>query len=219
MSKNFPYTESELLKIASRFNKNLKEHIQDLQGHSVELDHDFVFRFKAVFYESRIRPVDQEVDRLTHKLNHELGHLINAVHNLFQTFKYYVQKAFPHDSRLWDSFGYCEVETAMHDYAKLHECLTEFIKMINSKKDELLAVSCPEPSFGEIEDVYNKIEEKQQEILQINDMKGVSNESRMISINKLYRLMQVVHNAAAARLKNDPPAMEKLTFPIPEKER
>ena len=213
MSKNFPYTESELLKIASGFNKNLKGHIQELHGHSVELDRDFVFRFKAAFYESRIRPVDQEVDRLTQKLHQELGNLINAVHNLFQIIRYYVQKAFPHDSRLWESFGYCEVETAIHDYAKLHDCLDEFIKLINSKKHEILAVSCPETSFDEIEELYHKIEAKQQEILQINDMKGVSNETRIISMNKLYRLMQVIHNAAAVRLKNDPHTMEKLTFP------
>lgn len=213
MPKIFPYTESELLKIASRFNKNLKSHFHDLQGHSIELDRDFVFRFKAAFYESRIRPVDQEVDRLTLKLHQELGNLINAVHNLFQMFKYYIQKAFPHDSRMWDSFGYCEIENAIHDYAKLHECLKDFIELINRKKYELLDVNCPEVSFGEIEELHRKIEEKQTEILQINDLKEVSNESRLNSMNKLYRLMQVIHNTALVRLKNDPLALEKLTFP------
>jgi hypothetical protein len=213
MSKNFPYAESELLKIASRFNKNLKGHFHDLQGQSVELDRDFVFRFKAAFYESRVRPVDQEVAKLTLKLHQESGNLINAAHNLFHIFKLYIQKAFPHDSRIWDPFGYCEIENATHDYDKLHDCLSEFIKLIHSKRFELLAVNCPDTSFVEIEDLFNKIEEKHNEILQINDMKGVSNESRMISMNKLYKLMQVIHNAATVRFKNDPYTMEKLTFP------
>ena len=216
MSKNFPYTESELLKIASGFNKNLKGHFHDLQGHSVELNRDFVFRFKAAFFESRIRPVDQEVDRITLRLNQELGSLITAAHNLFQIFRFYIQKAYPHDSRIWDAFSFCELENAVHDYDKLHECLEELIKLITSKKFELLAVNCPETSFNEIEDVFSKIEEKHHEILQINDMKGVSNESRIDSMNKLYKLMQVIHNAAAVRLQNDPHTMEKLTFPLPE---
>lgn len=216
MSKNFPYTESELLKIASGFNKNLKGHFHDLQGHFVELNRDFVFRFKAAFFESRIRPVDQEVDRITLRLNQELGSLITAAHNLFQIFRFYIQKAYPHDSRIWDAFSFCELENAIHDYDKLHECLEELIKLITSKKFELLAVNCPETSFNEIEDVFSKIEGKHHEILQINDMKGVSNESRIDSMNKLYKLMQVIHNAAAVRLQNDPHTMEKLTFPLPE---
>ena len=219
MSKNFPFTESELLKIASRFNKNLKGHFHDLQGHSVELDQDFVFRFKAAFYESRIRPVDQEVDRLILRLHQELGNLINAAHNLFQIFRFYIQKAFPHDSRIWDAFSYCEVENATHDYTKLHDCLSEFIKLIHSKRRELLAVNCPDTSFDEIVDLFNKIEEKQNEILQINDMKEVSNESRIISMNKLYKLMQIIHNTALVRFQDDPLTLEKLTFPLPEKER
>jgi len=46
---NYPYTESELLKIASRFNKHLKEHIHDLKGHSSELDHDLCSDSKLLF--------------------------------------------------------------------------------------------------------------------------------------------------------------------------
>jgi len=218
MIKNYPYTESELLKIASRFNKNLKEHIHNLKGHSIELDHDFVFRFKAAFYESKIRPVNQKVDKLKLKLNQEFDSLIISAHDLFQLFRLYVQKAFPHDSRIWDSFGYCEVEHATHDYEQLHECLEGFIKLINLKKHELIAVNCPEKSFNEIEDLYNEIVKKHQEILQMNDLKAVSAESRIDNLNKLYKLMQVIHNASKVRLKNDPQAMEKLTFPSALKE-
>lgn len=217
MTKNFPYTESELLKIASRFNKNLKEHYQSLKGCSVELDHDFVFRFKAAFYESSICPVDQEVDKLTLKLHQELGKLINAAHNLFQNFRFYIQKAFPHDSRIWDPFGYCEVERATHDYDKLQECLDSFVKLIHTKKHELLAVNCPEASFNEITDLSNQIRGKHTEILKFTSIKGSSNESRIYSMNKLYKLMKIVHEAALNCLKDDPQSMEKLTFPSVDK--
>jgi len=59
---------------------------------------------------------------------------------------------------------------------------------------------------------------KHQEIVQMNDMINVSAESRTDNLNKLYTLMQVINNAATVRLKNDPQAMEKLTFPSPPKE-
>jgi hypothetical protein len=217
MPKNFPYTESEFLKIASRFNKNLKVHFHNLQGFSAELDSDFVFRFKAAFFKSRIHPVHQEPDLFTQKIHDELGILIKAAQNLFQNFRYYIQKAFPYDSTLWEPFGYCEVENATHDYEKLLHCLEEFIKMIKSKKHELLAVKCPEESFIEIEDLFRKIVEKHDEIQKSNSTKVAARESHINSLNKLYKLMQLVHNSAVARFKDDPQTLEKLTLPVPEK--
>lgn len=218
MSKKFPYTEGELLNIASRFNKNLKEHFHHLEGFSDELDRDFIFRFKAAFYKSRIHPADQADDLFTQKIMEELNELVKAAQNLFQNFRYYIQKAFPHDSRLWEPFGYCEVENAAHDYDKLLHCLQDFIKMIRSKKYELLLAKCPDKNFKEIEEIFGKIKEKHDEILKSNTTKGIAEESRINSLNKLYRLMNLVHNAAAERLKHDPQTMEKLTFPVTEKE-
>jgi hypothetical protein len=219
MPKNFPYTESELLEIASRFNKNLKQHFHDLEGFSDELDYNFIFRFKAAFYKSRIHPLHQEPDLFTHKIKEELNDLVTSAQNLFQNFRYYIQKAFPYDYDLWEPYGYCEVHNAVQDYDKLVHCLEDFIKMIKSKRYELLAVKCPDKSFKEIEDLYHKIEENHNEFLKSNSLKDITKESRINSLNKLYRLMQIVHNAAATRLKDDPQIMEKLTFPVPEKQK
>jgi hypothetical protein len=219
MPKNFPYTESELLEIASRFNKSLKEHFHDLEGFSDELNREFIFRFKASFYKSRIHPADQGPDLFTHKNKEELNDLVTTAQNLFQNFRYYIQKAFPYDSELWEPFGYCEVHNAAHDYDKLLHCLEDFIKMIKSKKHELLAVQCPEKSFNEIQDIFEKIQEKHDEIQKINHAKVAARESRINSLNKLYKLMQLVHNAAEARLQDDPQTLEKLTFPVSEKQK
>lgn len=219
MSRNFPYTESELLKIASRFNKNLKIHFNDLQGFSSKLDSDFVFKFKAAYFKSRIHTADQEVDLFTHEMYGELNKLISTTQTVFQDFRYYIQKAFPHDSRMWDAYGYCEVEHATHNYDELLHCLTDFISMIRAKKHELLDVKCPEKSFKEIEDLFGKIKEKHDEIMNWENKKNTSHEARLNNLNKLYKLMQVVHNAASDRLKDDPQLMEKLTFPVPEKQK
>lgn len=217
MSKKFPYTESELLKIASRFNKNLKIHFTYLQGYSAELDNDFLFKFKAAYFQSRIRSVDLEVDLFAQKMHEELDSMISEVQNVFQDLRYYIQKAFPHDSRMWDAYGYCEVEHATHDYDQLLHCLEDFIKMIRSKKYKLLAVRCPQKRFIEIEELFNKIQDKHIEILNWVNKKNASYQTRMNSLNKLYKLMQAVHNAATAQLKDDPQIMEKLTFPFIDK--
>ncbi len=213
MSKNIPYSESELLKIASRFNKNLKTHFNDLQGFSSKLDSDFVFKFKAAYFKSRIHTADPEVDLFTHEMYEELNRLINNTQIVFQDFRFYIQKAFPHDSRMWEAYGYCEVERATHNYEEMIHCLTDFISMIRDKKHELLAVKCPEKDFKEIEDLFIKIKEKHDEIVNWENKKNTSHEARLNNLNKLYKLMQVVHNAASDRLKDEPQVMEKLTFP------
>ncbi len=219
MSKNFPYTESELLKIASRFNKNLKIHFTDLQGFSSKLDSDFLFKFKAAYFKSRIHPAELEIDLFSQEMQEELKRFISAAQSVFQDFRYYIQKAFPHDSRMWDAYGYCEVEHATHNYEELLHCLSDFISMIRSKKYELLAVGCHEKPFREMEDLFLKIKEKHEEITNWENKKNTSHETHLNNLNKLYKLMQVVHNAAADRLKDDPQTMEKLTLPVAEKQK
>ena len=142
--KNSPYSENELLEIASKFKKHLKDHFSTIKSVCPDLDQEFIFKFKALYYEVHLHSLNLSSDNLHQVFKLELEEFANQVRNLAPIFRFYMNKAFPYDSKLWEEFGYCELEKVVLDYASLRKCLEGVVKLINEKRSELKAVNCPE---------------------------------------------------------------------------
>src|SRR5665647_2571458 len=121
--KNCPYTENELLEIAQGFKKHLKS-LSTINSIYPELNQDFIYRFKARFYEVQAHihphPLDAEADRITQELKHDLIELIEEIRSLFQLFRLYIRRAYPHDSKKWNAYGSAEFEHAIVDLSLIH---------------------------------------------------------------------------------------------------
>ena len=88
--KDCPYSESELLEIAQRFKKHLKD-LMLVPGLDPELNQDFVYRFKARFYEAQAHahphPLDAAADQKALHLKEELEVLTEQIHNKSESIK------------------------------------------------------------------------------------------------------------------------------------
>lgn len=213
--KNFPYSESELLEIASRFKKHLKVHFDAIKSVNPELDQDFIFRFKALYYEAQSHSVLQE-DNLDQVFSLELKEFGDQVRNLFPIFRFYMIKAFPYNSTLWESYGYCELEKVILDFGSLRHCLEGSVKLITDKRAELKAANCPGPTLDEILRLSKKIGEVHEEILEYTEKKEIKCSCSENCLNELFKLMEIVHNTASQYYQNDPESLKYLTFPASE---
>ena len=214
--KNSTYSDNELLEIASGFKKNIKNHFATIKSVCPELDQDFIYRFKALYYEIQAHPIEQQSDSLNQVFNLELKEFADQVRNLFPIFRFYMNKAFPYDSDLWEACGYCEIEKVVHDYASLRKCLEGSVKLINDKRSQLRAANCPDPTLNEIIRLSKKISEAHDEILDYIDKKDIKNRTSKTHLNELFKLMEIVHNAATKCFQNDPQSLNYLTFPPKE---
>jgi len=213
--KNSPYSEIELLEIASKFKKHLKDHFDTIKSVRPDLDQDFIYRFKALYYEAQSHPLPQG-DSLSQVFNLELREFADQIRNLFPIFRFYMNKAFPYDSNLWEAYGYCEMEKVVLDYSSLRNCLEGVVNLINEKRPQLRAANCPDPILDEILHLSQKINEAHEEILEYNEKKEIKNKSSKTRLNELFRLMEIVHNAASKCFQDDPELLKYLTFPPKE---
>jgi hypothetical protein len=207
------YPEHELMKIASGFKKHLKNSFPTIKGVYSELDQGFIYKFKALFYEVQANPREPEVDQITTKYKLELEGLADEVRNFFVIFRFYLQKAFPYDSALCQSYGYIEVEKITHDFAGLRVFLKNTVKLIHEKKSVLNAVKCPDPILEEIISLERQIAEVHDELLKYIQKKESRNKSYQNNLRELFKLMEIVHEAASKSLQNDPESLRHLTFP------
>jgi len=142
-----------------------------------------------------------------------LEDLSNQVNCLFPILRFYMQKAFPYDSNLWEAYQYSEIAKAMLDYSLLRTCLDGLVKIIEDKRAELRAANCPNPTLNEIVDLSKQINDKHeeyQEYLRNKDYRYMVYQNNM---NELFKLMKVIHDAASKCFQNNPEYLKKLTFP------
>lgn len=213
--KNYPYSESELLEIASMFKKHLKVHYNTINSVCPEIDQDFIFRFKALYYEVHAHPSPSD-DSVNQSLNLELKEFGDQVRSLFPIFRFYMNKAFPYDSNLWESYGYCEIEKVVNDYPSLSKCLDGSVKLIEEKRSALRLAKCPEPILDEIVRLSKLVSDANKAMIENLENIEIKNKINKERLNELFNLMNVVHNAASKCIKNDPELLMYLTFPYNE---
>lgn len=211
--KNSPYTDTELLEIASEFKKHLKNNFDTIKSVYPNLDKDFIFKFKALYYEVHTHPSDPDADNVIKSFKLELEDFADQVRILVPIFRFYMQKAFPYASNLWEAFGYCELEKAVQEYSTLRKWLEGAVKMINENRSELRAAHCPDPTLNEIIGLSKLVGYKHDELIEHLEKNEIKNKAYQSSINELFQLMEIVHEAASKNLDKDPEALKYLTFP------
>jgi hypothetical protein len=211
--KNAPYTEYELLEIASGFKKHLKDHFASIKSADPSLDQNFIYRFKALYYEIHTHKLTPGDENVTETLKLELKGFVEQIRNLIPIFRFYLQKAFPYNSNLWESYGYCEIEKMISDYSSLRKCLEGSVKLIYEKRTELRAVNCPDSILNEIENLSKQLGLKHEKLLNCLEKNEVRNSAYKTRINELFQLMTIVHEAASKCLNKDPETLKYLTFP------
>lgn len=219
--KNSTYSEKELLEIAQGFKKHLKS-LSTIENIYPELNQDFIYRFKARFYEAQTHihphPLDAEADRITQELKQDLVELIEEIKSLFQLFHLYIQRAYPHDSKIWDAYGCSELEHAILDYSTFKSWLKGLIILGIEKKEELRAANFPVKVLEEIEDLMRLFGERYEALLEYLERKEMRNKVYKTNLYELFKLMEMVHNAASSSLKNDPESFKHLIFPAVQQE-
>ncbi len=219
--KNCPYSESELLEIAQRFKKHLKN-LACLHDIYPDLNQDFIYRFKARFYEAQAHahphPLDSDADRIILVLQHEIDDLITRIRSLFQVFRYNLQKACPYGSEIWDEYGYSGLEHAISNHAVLQKYLEGFVKLANEKRVELKSANCPTKDIDEISELSLLFGRKRDELLEYKERKEIRSKVNKNNLSELFKLMKVVHKAAFGNLDANPELLKNLTFPPKEPE-
>jgi len=213
--KNYPYSESELLEIASMFKKHLKVHYDAINSVCPEIDQDFIYRFKALYYEAHAHS-SSHGDSDNQALNLELKEFVDQVRTLFPIFRFYMNKAFPYDSNLWAAYGYCEIEMVVHDYSSLSKCLDGSVKLINEKRSALRLAKCPDPVLDEIVRLSKLVDDANKAMIKNLENNAIKNKINKSRLNELYGLMKIVDSAASKCIKDDPEPFKYLTFPSKE---
>ena len=210
------YPEYELLKIASGFKKHLKDKFPVMRSGNTGLDQGFIYRFKALFYEVQAHPMEPEADNTTNKYKLELDGLTGQLRSFFHIFRFYLQKAFPYDSDLCEACGYVETEKVVRDYAALQIFLERTVNLIHEKRTFLRAANCPETILEEIISLSDQIKKVHEELRNYLQKKEMRNRSYQNNLKELFRLMEMVHEAATKNLQDDPESLKYLTFPPKE---
>lgn len=206
-----PFSQNELLKIATGFKKHLKNNFETIKDVCPVVDSNFMVRFKALYYDMHSHQTEK--DSIFQTLKRELLDFANQISDLIPIFRYYLQRAFPYDSEQWQAFGYCEIQNVINDYSGLRKCLETAVMRVREKSSELRAVNCPDQKIEEINNLSKKFAEKHDEFLEYMKSKEIRRKTYKNKEDELFQLMKVVNDAASKSLYKNPESLKYLTFP------
>ena len=85
--------------------------------------------------------------------------------------------------------------------------------MIEERRTHLKAASCPECTLEELINLSNHFNEIHTEFSKHIRKKEIKNKAYQNNMKELFRLMEIVDEAASKSLKDDPESLKHLTFP------
>ena len=109
-----------------------------------------------------------------------------------------------------------QVEKVTHDYAELRLFLERTLNLISEKRTFLRTANCPESTLEEIISFSNQITEVHDEMLKYSQKQELQNRTYQNNMKELFKLMEIVHEAASKNLQDDPESLRHLTFPSKE---
>jgi len=207
------YPDRELLKIASGFKKHLKDKIPTMKSVYSDLDEGFIYKFKALFYEIQSHSREMESENISVKFNRELEILASQAKRFFTDFRFYLQKAFPYDSSLCETYGYMAIEKATVDYSALRTLLEKTIQLIDEKGTNLRAANCPDSTLEDVLHYSKQVNQVHDGLIEYRKKTDLKNKAHEKNVKELFKLMEIVHEAASKSLKDDPESLRQLTFP------
>ncbi len=212
-SKIFPYSESELLRTAALFSKKLSEHHHEIEGSDPALNENFLNQFHEALELSITHPQNKSFDQQTMRLHGEMDQLIQEIKGHVISIKFYFQKTFPHDPRVWEQYGHCEFEKTSHNYFKVQLCITQLLEMIEVKHEELRHAKFPFDTIREVVRLKKTISEKNDEIIDYYEENDTEDAERITKLNDLYHLMQIIDSAVRRYRVAHKGAFKKLLLP------
>ena len=151
---------------------------------------------------------------MTTKYKIELDALTDQIKTFFMVFRFYLQKAFPYDAELCESFGYVEMQKVAQNYVDLGSLLEKTIHLIEERKASLRAANCPECTLDEIFMLSKQFTELHDELTKYSHKRELKNKAYQSNMKELFKLMEIVDEAASKSLKDDPESLKHLTFPV-----
>jgi hypothetical protein len=216
MNRNYPYSETELLKLASKFKAGIEKYSEKLEGELPDFEPNFRDNYNKVYSDARNTKDDNSIKEQISELQKSIEAEVNLAVDLFKSFRLYVQRAFPHDYRIWDKFSYRYFENASHDYKKMLSFFNDFQEIVQERKRYLDSVHCPDELYSGIDtnrDLLHNMVDKNEKLL--DELIGF-NEMRLAKFNELFYLMGVVRDTVENIFVDEPETIKMFALPVPK---
>lgn len=143
---------------ATQFYDNLLENYSSFEQYSNNYNQKFLSDFETC-YRNMMKISSNSTDEIQfNETEKSIDKLMNSATNLFKSVHFFIQRAFPHDYRVWDEFGISEYNEARPSTAKMANFLKGIKRSIGNYRSQLDMVHCPKSLPGQLTTLINSLE-------------------------------------------------------------
>ncbi len=123
--------------------------------------------------------------------------------NLFQSMKYFIEKAFPGKKEIWAQFGYNDYLSARNSETKMIQFLGVLYNTAVTHKDQLIAAGFIDGRIESIKSLQTQLAEADYNQEKAKKARPAVTHERIAALNDCYSYMQKVSKAAKIIFAND----------------
>lgn len=163
--------------------------------------------------EARATPSDELVVDQQQQLTAEVETQMRISRNTFQSFKYWIEKAFPDKRYIWDEFGYDNYKVDSNDQGKMVDFMYMLHATASKYSAELIAVGLTQAEIDALQTTYNDLDAANRAQNQfINERKGKTQE-RINKYNLVWSYIALVCRVGKIIYKDNPAKYAHYTLP------
>lgn len=187
--KSFTMQEHELFNTALALMKNLNRLSEANELMEKPVPNNLATEFKNRLETAITFPYNRNFNQETQLLHAEADRIVQILKKQVSEVKYFLQKAFPHDSRIWEQYGHCEFEKVSQNFFKTLLCIDRLCLLVKQYRSLLFKLNFPFRLTAEIEQLANILLARNNEIIIWYETNDGENNERIERLNRLSETM------------------------------
>jgi len=138
---------------------------------------------------------------------------VNVCYADYKTIAYFVRKAYADNTAIQNQFGLNDIEKARKSQPKMIVFMNSFAKTSAKYQDKLVQAGCNQSLIAGLPDKAATLEDANIAQEKFKNDRAINANNRILALNKVYKLLQPLHDVAMNIYQDDPVRLSIYTMP------
>lgn len=211
--RTYHLADDDMLELSNTFITQFEADKADFVDYDEDFDDPYQANWQADLTAAENVPKDEVVVDEQTGLSATVEDLMDQCRHKFQSSKFFIEKAFPDNKAVQNEFGYDDYGRARQAQARMIGFMKNFHRVALKYSEQLINVNYSQNDIDEIETLRAALHQANE--LQEAFKKGrpVLTQDRIITLNKPWDVVVLVHKAATNIYHDDPAKLGQYELP------
>jgi hypothetical protein len=213
IDRSFNIPDAELLEHSETIVATLPSDMPSFTAFDSTITVEFIPQLQGAIADAKAYPTDDVVIDEMAEQTLLLENALNTCYDDYKTIAYFARKAFKDNTATQNQFGMNDIDKARKNQPKMVVFMESLAKTAVKYENQLIASGCKPELINGLKDKAIALHNANIAQEKFKNDRAINSQDRILMLNKVYQLLQPLHDAAVIIYKNDPVRFSIYTMP------